>query len=304
MKAAILVNQKAGSYDRAKDILEDYAKRLGIEIWLCDEVSVLRDRILEAERAGITRLVAAGGDGTVHALISAAHDRLERFQFGIIPLGTGNDLSRTLGIPLDPARALEAALSPHEQRIDLARVRSRDGQTEICVNHISAGLGGQIQKQLDSETKRRWKALSYARSALKLFSTRLPHYRLLIELDGWQLDPFRALNLTIANGRTAGGGFRIAPQADVQDSQLDIVIVKPASIWQMAAISARLFGGDYTRSEPVVAYRAKRVRIRSKPAMEFSVDGDIFATGFIEAEIMPRALRLALDPAVREATAA
>jgi diacylglycerol kinase (ATP) len=194
-------------------------------------------------------------------------------------------------VPLEPLEALRLVLEGEgETWIDLIRVTDSDGRAILCVNHASGGIGGKIEEEMDADQKRRWKKLAYLRKAAEVVAD--PQgFDLRLKLDDQWLEPGRAMNIVIGNGRTAGGGFRVAPNADLADSYLDVVVAREAGVASMLGASARLLAGDYTKSAEVDQFRARHVRAETE--MAFSVDGELFSRGTTEFRVLPRALRLA-----------
>lgn len=304
MKTALIINPRAGSFQtNSEALLAECARMSEIAVWDCHDPKVKKRLVETASSEGVGTIIAAGGDGTIHRVVNQLRGHWDEFKLGLIPLGTGNDFCRTLGIPLDPLEALRLAASDRETRIDLIEARSDSGKIEICVNHASAGLGGEIQNRVDHDTKQKWKTLSYLKTAADVARTEVPVFEVRLELDGQKLEPVCALNLVVGNGRTAGGGFRVAPHADPKDRWMDVVLVREASALEIAGITARLLTGDYTQSDAVTVHRAKQVRVESDPPMHFSADGESFADGRAEFRILPGALRVALNPETLRAAA-
>jgi len=109
------------------------------------------------------------------------------------------------------------------------------------------------------------------------------------------LNQFRIGFIPLGTGRTAGGGFEVAPQANPSDSYMNIVVVEEISALQLAEVSARLLTGNYTQSESVLEFKAKTAKIISNPSMLFSIDGELFSGKNPEFKTLPKALRIALN---------
>lgn len=293
MKTLVVVNKKAGSVKKAESLLTGLKGHQKITLYNCETESHLPRVIEKAIREGFQIIAAGGGDGTVHSVVNALVPYLDKVRFGIVPLGTGNDFCRSFGVPADPHEAFNVLIEANEydeERVDLVRVTAGKKQ-EYCVNVASGGLGGEIEKTVSNQMKERWGALAYARAALKV-ATNIKEFDLDIEVDGRQVSSLAVLNIIVANARAAGGGFAVAPEADPQDRKLDVVITQPASRIQLAANAAQLLVGDYTRSENVFGFKARHIKVNSKPAMDFSVDGNLFAQTPIEFLLVPNMLRI------------
>jgi diacylglycerol kinase (ATP) len=250
----------------------------------------LADAVRAAVAAGCTRVIAAGGDGTVHAVVNALDGLFDRAALGILPLGTGNDLCRTLGIPTDPAEALVALDAGCERRIDLIRVTA-GGRRLWCVNAASGGFSGRLQEALTPEMKAAWGPLAYLRGAAAVLPD-LTGYQATLSYDGGPPEHAEALNVIVANGRFAARGWEVAPPADVSDGLLDVVVVRSGDLDDLAAVAAGLLVGDYLSGGQARHRRARSVRIESTPAMWFSVDGELVEPGAAEFAVEPGVLRV------------
>lgn len=292
MKTFVLLNQHAGSFEKASALIEMAAQNAHTSLYVCqskDDVPSLVRRTIDD---GYDTIVAGGGDGTIHEVVNAMIGQFDRIRLGLIPLGTGNDFCRSLGIPIDPTQALSMILenNTQERRVDLIQVEA-GSKKEICVNLVSGGIGGEIEKHVDKSVKERWGALAYVRGALSAATNVIP-FELELQIDQQDTKRLAALNITIANGRTAGGGFEVAPHASPDDRKMDVVLVHPGNPIELAAVATRLATGDYTKSDRVSEFRAREISIRSNPPMDFSVDGSLFAQSPILFKLMPGALRL------------
>src|SRR5690606_40733984 len=105
-----------------------------------------------------------------------------------------------------------------------------------------------------------------------------------------------ALNVIIANARTAGGGTVVAPTANPEDGLLDVVVVHDGSLGDLAGVAARLLAGDYTESDIVSHRRAGRVTVTATPGMWFNVDGELMTNEPLSVRVMPSALRVLVGP--------
>ena len=292
LKTFVILNQHAGSFDKASGLSEIATQNAHTALYVCQSKDDVPSIVRQAIEEGYHTIVAGGGDGTIHEVANAMIGHFNRVRLGLIPLGTGNDFCRSFEIPTDPTEALAMILQNEmqERKVDLIQVEAGT-KKEICVNLISGGIGGEIEKHVDKNVKERWGALAYVRGALSAASNLTP-FQLELQIDDQEIRKLNALNITIANGRTAGGGFEVAPHASPDDHKMDIVVVHPGNSIELAAIATRLATGDYTKSENVSEFRARQLRIHSYPPMDFSVDGALFARSPIFFKLMPASLRL------------
>ena len=289
MRPLIILNPAAGSAAQAPKLREAVGD--SADIALCEGPGAARRLAADAVRKGRELVIAAGGDGTVHEVVQGLAVDFRRTRLGLIPFGTGNDLARTLGIPIDPIEALKMLEGSAERVIDLVRAESGN-DSAYCVNVAAGGFSGQVDEVLTDELKATWGPLSYVRGALEVLPN-LTEYKTTLAYDDGSWEAVPAFNVIVANGRTCAGGIRVAPDADPADGLIDVVVVRYGSMLDLAAVGASLLAGDYQTSSEVSHRRARRVRIASKPGMWFNVDGELFTKEPVTFSIEPGVLRIA-----------
>ena len=294
MRTCVILNASAGSAPAATDLKAVLANRP--DVALCEPTSSddVRACVAGALEAGCETVVAGGGDGTVHKVVNALATDFDRVRLAILPLGTGNDLARTLAIPADPAAALALLDGGAERRIDLIRVET-GARSLYGVNVAAGGFGGQMEEALTDDLKAWWGPLAYLRGAVTVLPN-LAGYQTTLRLDEALVERVQALNVLVANGRTAAGGFRVAPLANPEDGLLDVVTVCYRPLLDLAGVAALLLTGDYTSSEYVLHQRARRVEVTSRPGMWFSIDGELLGNEPTAFTVRPRALRVLVGP--------
>jgi len=249
-------------------------------------------------------VIAVGGDGTVQGVVRALGANADA-TLGIVPLGTGNDFARALGLPQDPEAAVDVILKGATRPVDLlslARDENADPSggggfdRELVVNAVTVGLSGAIDTELDDETKARWGRFAYLRGALKGASG-LDAFRARIEVadePGGELRLLHEgdlLHVSLANGPNAGGGVPIAPDAEVDDGLLDVCGVTDATALEIGAqVPAVLTGGE--AGEPWVLAAVARARLVLDVPHPVSVDGEVSDARLLDIEVVCRALEV------------
>ena len=240
----------------------------------------------EARRDASTadRLVVAGGDGTLHHAVRALAG--SGCALGIVPVGTGNDLARSLGVPLDPERALRRALGREPRQVDLGRV---DGVPFLSV--AGAGIHGDVARRVRTGAfgGGSWAYVRAGLAAIASFSAPVVE----VEYDGERFAG-RATIVVVANAPFFGGGMRIAPSASIDDGWLDVVIVGHMSRLRMLLAFPSLYRGSHERHPAVRIARARSVRLTIAPATAVIADGETIVDRAREArfDIWPGSLRV------------
>ena len=290
-----MFNPKAGSAEALEDLRPEL-ERIGFELCPSQSPEHAGEMAAERARSGVGRVVAAGGDGTVSAVASGLLDsgRDDLPALGVLPLGTGNDYRRSLGVPDDPAEAARALATAQVRRADVIRytLDGEGGRREgWCVNLLSGGFGGELHEHLTDEIKQRWGPLAYLRVAVAAAAD-LQQYACTLTLDDHPPEGLALANLVVANGRYVGGGFVAAPDADPFDGTLNVVaVLPPRGVGEVVGLIARGLsvdlGGDYTHSDPARAWHATKLRLTADPPMPITVDGEKLRAESLQAEVHP-----------------
>lgn len=218
------------------------------------------------------QLVLAGGDGSVHLLVATLHGRgalSPDTPIGLLPLGTGNDLARTLGIPLDAEAAASALLAGRSRALDLI-VDDGDG---VVVNVVHLGIGAQAAEQASALKDRIGKAAYAVGSALAGVSEQ--GWRVRVEIDGAVVhDGEPVLMVGVCNGRTIGGGAEIAPDAEPDDGLLDVVVATSTGPLARLGFGVAMRRGEHVDRDDVQTFHGRRVTVSGDP-FPANADGEL-----------------------------
>jgi diacylglycerol kinase (ATP) len=258
---------------------------------------------------GREHFLVAGGDGSVHDVVNglmrhraaAAQGQVARRVPTIVPLplGTGNDWSRSLGLPRGPA-ALATVIQRnvgvlHDLgRIDLLDAADHPFDTRWFVNVAGAGLDALVIERIPARTPSR---LAYLWGALReLARYQSPTFRLTIDGGQGAAVEGRWLLLFAANGRYCGGGMHVAPTARQDDGAFDLVTIEAVGLMRALPKLARLYRGNVLQ-DPLVRHRlAARLRIDANPVVGVEADGQFVGRTPAIIAIEPRALRTLRKP--------
>ena len=291
-RTCLLFNPHAGSAAQLATV-RDQLTVMGVEVRELGENDDLASLARRAAEDGFDTVAVAGGDGTVHAAAGGLLTAARTATLAVLPLGTGNDFCRTMAIPLDPLPAAELLLVGTRRATDAARIDGGPGG--FLVNAATGGFSGKVAAEVTSELKAAWGPLSYLRGALGPVAD-LPTYRLTLRLDDGPPEQFDALNVVVANARTAAGGFPVAPAANPEDGLLDVVLVHAGDTLDLSVVAARLMHGDYTHDENVTHRLARKVEIASHPRLPMSLDGEHCECARVTFTVLPKALRVLVGP--------
>ncbi|GAA3754831.1 YegS/Rv2252/BmrU family lipid kinase [Spinactinospora alkalitolerans] len=269
----VISNAKAGGNEeahlRAATAELAVAGAEGVEVGYSetpDEMDELLDR-------GHEILIVAGGDGSLHALANALYRRGELAErtVGLIPLGTGNDFARSLGIPLQAEAAAKAFLTGGTRALDLFV----DDAGEVTVNAVHLGTGADSSREA-ARWKRSLGPVSFPVGGL-IAGWAAQGYRMRVEADGRTVigPQHKVLMVGLANGRFIGGGAgTLDPDARVDNGVINLVISRSRGLWRRVAHGVRLHRGTHPMEIDVHRHRAQSVSIRSEPVTA-SNDGEI-----------------------------
>ena len=228
------------------------------------------DRALDG--CGSRRLVVAGGDGSLHLAVSRlrARGELAERPIALVPLGTGNDLARALGLPLEAEDAARLVLTGRHQPMDLLV----DDVGGVVVNAVHVGVGAEAAMSA-GRLKPLLGLLAYPLGAV-FAGFRSSGWNLRVELDGEVLADGRSRSLMvgIGNGPGIGGGTQLLPHAVPDDGQLDVVVSLATGPLARMRYGAALKAGTHLETPHVRSARGRSVTI-SGDTVGVNADGEV-----------------------------
>jgi len=251
----------------------------------------------EAREEGVERLVIAGGDGTASEVISGLLDLGAPcpVELGYVPLGTGCDLARNLGVPRSPPYGVPAWEGSAAQKSDALRITYRDREgapaCTYALSVASVGLSGHVNELVARMPKRLGGRVTFGAAAL----VAVVQHRMVsidVRLDGERVHSGPLTLAAIANGPCYGAGMWIAPLARMDDGVLEVVVVGCASRLTLLRNLPRLLQPSPILHPEIHYLRGRRVELEAlEPSVGIDADGEILGTLPAQLEVVPGALR-------------
>ncbi len=231
--------------------------------------------------------IVCGGDGS---LCLAASGVVETgLTLGILPMGTANDLARTLAIPDDLDAAVDIILAGNRRRIDLGTVNDVP-----FFNVASIGLATDLAQELSSELKRRWGRLGYAVAAFRALA-RARRFSAWVDENG-ATHRTRTMQIAVGNGRFYGGGTVVAENATIDDGRLDLYSLEMRTVWKLALMVFSFRSGQHGAWSEVRTLRGTEFTIRTRRPRPVNADGEILSETPAVFKVHPGAVTVFAPP--------
>ncbi|MFQ5919260.1 MAG: diacylglycerol/lipid kinase family protein [Thermoplasmata archaeon] len=250
--------------------------------------------VREAIRSGEREIGVVGGDGTVNEAVNGMIERDTLIdaeaRLTIVPVGSGTDYAKTLGLPAGLEHAAEIFKSPRVRPVDVGRCESTspegDRQTRYFANILEAGSGGEVVDRVNRSSKPFGGRLAFL---MAIFAT-LFTYRnrtIRVEVDDVLFAEGRMNGVIAANGRYFGSGLQPAPEARLDDGLLDVVIFGDVSPGEALSSMGKLRAGDHLEHPKVSHTRGRKVVATSAENVLAEMDGELVGTLPMKASLLP-----------------
>lgn len=211
-------------------------------------------------------VIVCGGDGTVN---SAARGLMEtKLPMGLMPMGTANDLARTLGVPPQLDQAADIIIAGHSNAIDVGSVNGHP-----FFNVASLGLSADLARGLTSETKKRWGRLGYAVAASRVLASARPFTAWIQNKD--ERVRVKTLQIAVGNGRHYGGGNVVERSAAIDDGHLDLYSLELKSVFKLALLLRSFRQGAHGAWDEVRTKRCVEFDIETRLPRPINTDGEL-----------------------------
>jgi diacylglycerol kinase (ATP) len=285
-RALLIVNRQARSGAEQAEAAAKALAEAGLEAQAFDppEGMSCGDAVTTGlAQGGFDRVVIGGGDGTLNAAIPGLLKA--GLPFGIMPLGTANDLARSLGIPFELDGAAQVIATAAPRPVDLGEVNGHP-----YFNVASIGFSAELAAELKAEAKKRWGKLGYAVAALGLVRRARPFTVTLIH-DG-RTERVRTIQVSVGNGKHYGGGMTVSEDARPDDGMLDVYSLEVRHWWRLVALLPWLRRGTQGSWRDVRAFRTTGLELRTRRPRPVNTDGELTTHTPAVFRLRPAALRV------------
>ena len=298
---AVLVNPVAGRRDdpgAVSRLVARLRKALpAADLRVSDRPGQERELLRDLIATPVERLIVAGGDGTLHQVVDAILDIFPdpsgRPNLAVLPLGSGNDFARGLGIALNPSVALEELPQYRPLAVDVGRLTflaESPVRAVYWLNQSYLGFGASVVRRV-ARNARPADARAYSRAALREIGAARPQ-RFTLQADEGAPEESEAMNLLVTNGRFSGSGMLSSPRADPSDGLLDVVHVAALGRLRLLLGLRRFRDGTHLELPEVRSWRVRTLRVDSPGPVDWvEADGDIVGRLPVRYDVLPSALR-------------
>lgn len=288
-RVMVLRNPSASGGDVALDDALALLHDIGIEshVHTPDSAEHMRFLIRAGART-VDAVIIGGGDGTVNAALKAVLE--SGLPLGVLPLGTANDLARTLGIPRDPSEACALIASCTTRAIDVGWANNRP-----FLNAAGLGLSTQVARRLTVERKSILGPFSYASAVAEALRTHRP-FRAQIRSETGTRE-VASIQITVGNGIYYGGGTPLGEDCAIDDGRLDLYSVRPQTLLRLLAVAFALRRGTHAQlGAGVDTASGSEFEIVTRPRLTVSLDGEPALETPVHFRVVPRGLTVFAPP--------
>ena len=246
----------------------------------------------EAAQDGYELLVAVGGDGTANEVANGLVDSVCPARLGVISTGAGSDFARSLGIPRDYGQACSILSGGRVALIDVGVMEYGDNQRRLFVSHAAVGFVATVVEATGKRSKALGGTIPYV---LALLTTILTYHNkdITLTLDGHS-EGIRVSLAAFSNGAYFGGGMKVAPDAELGDGLLDVVVVGDVGRLEFLHTFPRVYNGTHLTHPKISLKRAYCARLESTERVLMEADGELIGETPVSFSVLPEALSVVI----------
>lgn len=283
-RALLLVNPHARQGKIAIVQATEFLQRCGLELILEDGSNAAKySQLIRYYQSEIELVIVGGGDGSVNAAIEGLLDT--ELPLGVLPLGTANNLARTLQIPNSIAQACEIIAKGKTKSIDIGWVNG-----QYFLNIASLGLSAEVNRRVSQRLKKHWGVFAYVVTALQVLATMRPFW-VDIRVDNESIE-VKTIQITIANGRYYGSGLAIADDATIDDERLDLHSLEIQHWRQILPLLPAALLGKSPQGKGVRLLQGKDIKIHTRKPHPINTDGEKTTKTPATFRVIPQALQV------------
>lgn len=285
----IILNGKKAGYDSVRSAISTMRNEYGdVGVRVTYEYGDVERYVHDAIRDGVERIVIGGGDGSVNEVVDALAGlpAEQRPQLAILPLGTANDFATACQIPRDSLAALQLAVSGTTHKVDIVRANDRH-----FVNMATAGFGAQVTAETPVELKNFLGGGAYTLTGVFQAIKYVP-FRGTVKTSDRKLEKTGVVG-AVCNGRQAGGGQILAPNAFINDGLLDVVIVASFPLADLAVVLEEIRNPG-SEGRYIHYFQTPWMETSSDGDIPVNLDGEPYRSQSIRFEVVPGAIQLVL----------
>ena len=285
-KYLLIANPAAGA-GRSADTIEEVCQILegrGIdyELMLTTAPRVASD-IARTHQSRFDVVVAMGGDGTISEVAQGMlHSQKP---MGIIPSGSCNDFIKSLNIAPQLDKVVDVLLGGHERSVDVGRINDR-----YFINNAGIGFDGEVNR-ISSNLHGHPPGLMRTMSAL---TTSIAHYdppMMKVTINGKVLEQ-KVFQITVGNGAVCGGGFKLTPDAVLDDAMFDVLLINSLGVGARILHLPKVFNGTIAKTKHAFIERTPKLTVTSHKPLPIHIDGEVYSHDTCHIEILPKALKV------------
>ncbi|NLW56780.1 MAG: diacylglycerol kinase family lipid kinase [Firmicutes bacterium] len=285
MKVKVIMNPVAGrgKAQKVKPLLLETLRGYGCDFHFeeTERPHHATEIAQKSVKSGFDLIMVAGGDGTINQVVNGMAG--SNIPLGIIACGTGNDFAAALGMPPDPVASIRQIMEGEIQKIDLCRVNDR-----YFVSSAGAGFDGEVAYNVNQGFRWVRGMTAYLLGAIKTLFSYKPR-RIKLTIDGLVME-FDATLVAVTNAPTYGGGFKVNPEARLNDGLLDICAAQAMSIPGILCCLPLVMVGRHQGLKKVRMFKGRNITLESEQLLHLQLDGEVLTDKKLHFVVLPQAL--------------
>ena len=286
----LIINPTAGKSKslRALRKTEKYLrkKNFDYQVHFTKEIGHASALAKNLQEKGENNIIILGGDGTVFEVLNGL-ETLENVHIGIIPCGTGNDFAKTLGLPKNPAKAMDIILQQNTRRFDLLKVND-------CYSLNVAGTGLDVDVLQTAAKNKIFKGkIKYVLALIKVLF-KFDFYPLTVTAEGQTFSDSFML-VSACNGQYFGGGIKVSPESSPEDGWIDLIMVSKIRKIKIPFLFLKFLKGKPIHDPAYRSLRCKSVSITSDKPMIVNTDGELHPDQPFQCSILEKAVQIFVE---------